>query len=804
MLALLLALTVPVMAQSEQAPVGPIGPIPSPTVSLAQWDILFDYDVTTPSGQGSLAGAVHLDTTFWAAVWNEDTIAVFNNDGTFVEDFTLPALFDAGSGFIRAMTWDGTSVWAANNTTTIHEIDPVTKTVINSVITASADPIRFLTYDPSADGGNGGFWMGNFNTPISLISRTGNILTTIPATTHQLGGMYGAAYDGTSAGGPYLWVFHQAGDPSNGLITQLDLTMGVPTGAGRDVNQDLNTPDALAGGMFVTNRWDDEGTLILGGISQATPDRLFGYELSFDPAAAIDLATQSLSSPVSGCGLSNTETVIFELVNRSSSPVSNVPVEVLVNNVVVATEMVAGPLMPNIPFTYTFTETIDISTAGLYNIGVRTSLDGDINNSNDLTTVIVASKTIVTPTLSQDFDGLTEGTMDLPPFYNLGDILFEVSPGPTVSTNTGPAVDASGSGNFIYMESSGSLPLDRAILSTECIDLTGADEIQLGFAYHLFGAAIGDLIIRVSDQNGNSSIIDFISGQQQATSDAPWEERSVSLANFAGEIIEINIEGNVADNGESAFNSDIALDEILLRTCAAPMIDAEVTNLINNNPGSIDLTVMGTGTYTYEWSNGATTEDLTNLIPDMYSVTITADNECVYIESYEIINACTGYTAEATVVDDMQSTGVGSIDLTVTGGTAPYSYLWSNGAITEDLANLVSGPYSVEVMDDNGCIFNGSYDVGDVTSIDNIDGLQQLDISPNPTEGQLQVALEMEQMAEVQLTVFNAIGQQVYATKSQTFSQHTYHLNLSDQSSGMYWISLRINDKVVTRSINLK
>ena len=729
-LIILMALTAPMIAQSEQAPAGPTGPTPLSTISVAQWDLLFDYDVSTSSGQGSLAGAVHLDSTFWAAVWNEDTIAIFNNDGSFVEDFTLPELFDEGTGFIRAMTWDGTSVWAGNNTTTIHEIDPVTKTVINSMLTASPDPIRFITYDPSADSGNGAFWVGNFNTPIYLIGRTGDILTTIPADTHQLGGMYGAAYDGTSAGGPYLWVFHQAGDPSNGLITQIDLTMGTPTGAGRDVNQDLNTPAALAGGMFVTDRWDDEGTLILGGINQTTPDRLFGYELSFDPTAAVDLATQMISSPVSGCELSNMESVSFEIVNLSSDPVSDVPVEILVNNVVVATEMVAGPLMPSVPFAYTATTAIDLSSPSVYDVGVRTALNGDINNSNDLTTAMVASKMVVQPALSQSFDGLSEGAIVLPPFYNLGNIPFEVSSGPTPSTNTGPAVDANGSANFIYMESSGSLALDQAILSTECIDLTGAGDMQFGFSYHMFGAAIGNLIVSVTNEDGNSSIIDIVTGQQQTTSDAPWEERSVSLSDFADQVIEINIIGNVADNGESTFNSDIALDEILLRTCTALTIDAAVVDRIDSELGSIDLTIAG--------------------------------------------------------------------------GTTPYTFLWSNGAVTEDLENLEGGSYTVEITDASGCVYNETYDIGNITSIGDIDELEKLIISPNPSDGRLQVALKMDQTAEVQLIVFDAIGQQVYTTAKQTFTEHTYQLDLSTQPSGVYWINLRVNDKIITRSITLK
>jgi len=795
----------PLTAQSEQAPDGgPAGPIPASAISSqTQWDLLFDYDASTDSEQVVLAGAVHVDSFFWVANWNVDTIAVLANDGSFIETFALPELLDANAGFVRAMTWDGTSIWAGNNTTTIHAIDPVTKMVISSINTDSPDGIRFITYDASLDGGNGGFWVGNFNTPIYSISTTGTLLSTIAAETHTLGGMYGAAFDGVSVGGPYLWVFHQAGDPSNSLISQINLTTGIPTGVGRDVNQDLNTDGALAGGLFLTNTWDDDGTLILGGVNQTSPDRLFGYEIDFDPGEASDLATQEFSSPVSGCGLTSTEVVTFEVTNLGNDTISNIPVEILVNGAVVATEIIPGPLAGGNTISYTFTEMIDLSTVGNYQVGVRTALGGDINNANDLTTRSIANKQTIAPDFAVDFEGLEIGTVVLPNLYNQGSLLFEVNTGPTASAGTGPVMGSGGSNNYIYMETSGAFTSDVGIISTECIDLTGADDVQVGFDYHMFGGAIGNLVVTVNDQAGNESVIEIIVGQQQTSETQAWESRSLSLNDFIGSVVEVTIEGDIADNGASVFTADIALDNVLVRNCLAPTVSGVATNLINNNPGSVDLTVMGNDIYTYLWSNGATTEDLINLIPGNYSVTITASNGCAYSETYEIVDACTGYTVTAAVTDDTENNDTGAVDLTVSGGVAPYSFLWSNGAETEDISGLPGGDYTVEVTDGNGCIFTDSYFVNNLVGIQDIEGLTSLILSPNPNAGFFQIALEMEQNAEVQLSVFNTIGQVIYQTKERSLTNHTYQIDLTNQPKGIYWINLKIDGAVVTRKVTV-
>ncbi len=120
--------------------------------------------------------------------------------------------------------------------------------------------------------------------------------------------------------------------------------------------------------------------------------------------------------------------------------------------------------------------------------------------------------------------------------------------------------------------------------------------------------------------------------------------------------------------------------------------------------GAIDLSVSGgTQAYSYSWSNGATTEDLTGLGAGTYSVTVTDANGCTSANTVTLSApaALTANIVQQNVLCNGNTNG--AIDLTVTGGVAPYSYAWSNSAVTQDLFLIPAGTYSVTITDANGC-----------------------------------------------------------------------------------------------------
>ncbi len=146
------------------------------------------------------------------------------------------------------------------------------------------------------------------------------------------------------------------------------------------------------------------------------------------------------------------------------------------------------------------------------------------------------------------------------------------------------------------------------------------------------------------------------------------------------------------------------------------------TNVCCNgaNDGSINLTVTGGAdcvAYTFNWSNGATTEDVSNLTAGNYSVTITDANGCSTSSSFTLTEPAllvsSGVAATYVCGTNVSCNGAndGSINLTVTGGAdcVAYTFNWSNGATTEDVSNLTAGNYSVTITDANGCSTSSSF-----------------------------------------------------------------------------------------------
>ncbi|MBI3218935.1 MAG: T9SS type A sorting domain-containing protein [Bacteroidetes bacterium] len=132
-------------------------------------------------------------------------------------------------------------------------------------------------------------------------------------------------------------------------------------------------------------------------------------------------------------------------------------------------------------------------------------------------------------------------------------------------------------------------------------------------------------------------------------------------------------------------------------------------NCFGQSTAALNLSVSGgTAPFTFLWSNGATSQNVSSLAAGNYSVVITDSKGCTGSASFLVTQPVT--LSASTTTSNYNGFGVncngaatGFINLTVAGGTAPYFYTWSNGATAKDISGLTAGTYTVNIMDSKSC-----------------------------------------------------------------------------------------------------
>jgi Pregnancy-associated plasma protein-A/SprB repeat/Secretion system C-terminal sorting domain len=163
--------------------------------------------------------------------------------------------------------------------------------------------------------------------------------------------------------------------------------------------------------------------------------------------------------------------------------------------------------------------------------------------------------------------------------------------------------------------------------------------------------------------------------------------------------------------------------------------------------------------------------------------------------------ACTTVTANTTTTAQTQGQTNGTASVTATGGTAPYTYLWSNNATTATATGLAAGTYTVTITAANGCTHTANATVAIINGINEIEGLRNLTLFPIPVENDLKVLGDFEAPTAVTIELVNAIGQVIY---TQTL-QHTTHLNhtipFHNLAEGVYSIIIHSEKGALSRKV---
>jgi len=140
-------------------------------------------------------------------------------------------------------------------------------------------------------------------------------------------------------------------------------------------------------------------------------------------------------------------------------------------------------------------------------------------------------------------------------------------------------------------------------------------------------------------------------------------------------------------------------------------ITDSVTNVacFGGSTGAVKIAVTGgTGSYHYQWSDSAHTQNISALTIGTYRVKVTDSLGCSSVDSGIVTQpSALGLTQTVTEVSCYGSS-TGAIRDSAIGGTPGYSYLWTGGSTAQNRTGLSQGPYSVTVTDHNGCTASAS------------------------------------------------------------------------------------------------
>lgn len=158
----------------------------------------------------------------------------------------------------------------------------------------------------------------------------------------------------------------------------------------------------------------------------------------------------------------------------------------------------------------------------------------------------------------------------------------------------------------------------------------------------------------------------------------------------------------VTDNNGCTAESQVLVEEPDSITVQSQIVNISCFGLTD---GEIELTPDGgTSPFSYAWSTpGLTGYDNTNLIAGIYSVLITDANGCTLNQSYTITEPDSISLSSSATPALCFGSANGTATVAATGGTAPYTYLWSNNASSNLASSLIAGIYTVTVTDANGC-----------------------------------------------------------------------------------------------------
>lgn len=327
-------------------------------------------------------------------------------------------------------------------------------------------------------------------------------------------------------------------------------------------------------------------------------------------------------------------------------------------------------------------------------------------------------------------------------------------------------------------------------LTTPLFDLSDYGNPVISFEYWFFnnggaGSPNDSLIVTIS--NGLTSVQLF--EEHGLTTITTWEDVTFDIIDFITPTANMQVSFKTGDNAASGHIVEAGLDLFYVydSPTVLPTASFNAASVAGCAPFTANFNDLSTAATSWSWTLAGASPASSTLAnpsavyttPGSYDVSLTVTN-ALGTNTLTLENYITVY--EVPVVS--ASPGAGAATVAISGGTAPFDILWSDGQTTETASGLAVGTYTVTVTDANGCSANASVEVTQGASINMLDNQIQVHVYPNPVEDVLNLNLSVDGISGEFFLEIKDINGKLVATKM--ILPGTNSIDMSGLATGVY------------------
>jgi len=263
-----------------------------------------------------------------------------------------------------------------------------------------------------------------------------------------------------------------------------------------------------------------------------------------------------------------------------------------------------------------------------------------------------------------------------------------------------------------------------------------------------------------------------------------------------------------SDYGNNAFFDDF---NIVSNTNSSSFASSNTTCSNSANGSATASGMFGTSPYSYSWSNGATTQTISNLVAGTYTCTITDANSSTQ-QVTAIITSPTAVSVNLSSLSNTSNTNPsGSISSSMTGGTPPYTCSWTNVPSAQSsnpsVGGLAAGSYTIVVTDANGCTASSQIAVVSTVGINEtvLNNNATLLFYPNPFTDNATLKLNISKSENVSYTLVSAMGAVVGSENKGKLQagESLITIDGSNLAAGIYLMNVTVGNKTYSQKLNI-